>query len=74
MGRYVNPSNEGFKSAINTKIYVDKTGLIEFTNSILNTRQKFISVARPLCCWFWPFETAFFKTLHPQAEAIGVPV
>ena len=47
MGIYVNPSNESFKCAINSKIYVDKTGLIEFTNSMLNTRQKFISVARP---------------------------
>lgn len=47
MGFYVNPSNESFKCAINSKIYVDKTGLIQFTNSMLNTRQKFISVARP---------------------------
>ncbi len=27
--------------------YVDKTGLIEKTNAVLNTRQKFICVSRP---------------------------
>lgn len=47
MGVYVNPGNSGFASAVNSKIYVDKTGLIEFTNSVLDTEQRFICVSRP---------------------------
>ena len=46
MGMYFNPSNDGFKEALRSQIYVDKTGMIGFTNSILNTKQKFIAVSR----------------------------
>lgn len=37
MGKYLNPGNLGFQSAINSQIYVDKTGLIEKMNRILGT-------------------------------------
>lgn len=47
MGIYVNPRNEGFWRAIRSEIYVDKTGLIEYTNKCLNTEQQFICVSRP---------------------------
>ena len=47
MGIYVNPNNEGFKSALRSRIYVDKTMLIDFTNSILGTEQKYICITRP---------------------------
>lgn len=47
MGKYLNPSNKGFKIARNSKIYVDKTGLIKHTNSVLDTEQRFICVSRP---------------------------
>lgn len=40
MGFYVNVGNEGFKSALNSKIYVDKTDLIKFTNSMLNSELR----------------------------------
>lgn len=33
MGIYLNPSYEKFFEAINSEIYVDKTGLISYTNS-----------------------------------------
>ena len=46
MGIYINPSNDGFKQAINSKIYVDKTGLIAELNNILETEQKYICVSR----------------------------
>lgn len=32
MGRFVNPGNEAFRVALNSEIYIDKTGLIEYTN------------------------------------------
>ena len=37
MGRFVNPDNSAFQVALNSRIYVDKTGLINFTNSVLDT-------------------------------------
>ena len=47
MGNYLNPGSKGFQESLNSAIYVDKTGLIEKTNAILNTRQKFLCVSRP---------------------------
>ena len=47
MGSYLNPGNKGFQESLNSKIYVDKTDLIEKTNAVLDTRQKFLCVSRP---------------------------
>ena len=47
MGIYVNPGNISFQEAINSKIYVDKSGLIPYTNSVIRTRQKNLCVSRP---------------------------
>lgn len=47
MGRFVNPDNSAFQVALNSKIYVDKTGLLEYTNSVLDTKQGYICNSRP---------------------------
>jgi ribosomal protein S8 len=47
MGIYVNKGTKRFETAINSKIYVDKTGLIEYTNSVINTEQSRILSSRP---------------------------
>ena len=47
MGIYLNPGNHGFKEAVNSEIYVDKSLLIEYTNRIINTNMKNICVSRP---------------------------
>ena len=47
MGIYVNPGNTSFKEALNSTIYIDKSELITYTNSVLNTTQKNICVSRP---------------------------
>ncbi len=47
MGVYLNPKNAGFTDAVRSEIYVDKTGLIKYTNKYLGTEQKFICVSRP---------------------------
>ena len=47
MGRFVNPNNSAFQKAVASKIYVDKTGLIDLTNSFLETQQAFICNSRP---------------------------
>lgn len=47
MGIYLNPRNDGFKKAIRSEIYVDKTGLIACTNKYLDTEQQNICISRP---------------------------
>ena len=47
MGRFVNPDNSAFQVALNSRIYVDKTGLIEYTNSVLDTTNALICNSRP---------------------------
>lgn len=39
MRRFVNPGNTAFEVAVNSQIYVDKTGLLAYTNSVINTGQ-----------------------------------
>ena len=48
MSSYLNPGNKGFQESLNSQIYIDKTGLIEKTNAVLNTRQKCLCVSRPI--------------------------
>ena len=47
MRRFVNPGNAAFEVAINSQIYVDKTGLLSYTNSVVNTKQALICSSRP---------------------------
>ena len=47
MGKFLNPDNSAFQTAIDSQIYIDKTGLIAFTNSVLGTQQAFICNSRP---------------------------
>lgn len=47
MGMYLNPGKQRFQIAINSEIYVDKTGLINHLNSVINTNQRYVSVSRP---------------------------
>ena len=42
MGIYLNPDSSKFEEAVNSDIYVDKTGLLAYTNSVLHTMQKYI--------------------------------
>lgn len=47
MGIYLNPKGIDFQEALNSEIYIDKSGLIEYTNKVLRTKQKYICVSRP---------------------------
>ena len=42
MGRFVNPDNSAFQVALNSRIYVDKTGLIS-TQTVFLIQQMLIS-------------------------------
>ena len=45
MGIYFNPSNGSFTSDKNSKIYVDKTGLLEYLNGVLGTNNRCIALS-----------------------------
>ena len=47
MGRFVNARTSAFQDVINSEIYVDKTGLLEYTNRVIDTTEKFICNSRP---------------------------
>lgn len=47
MGKYVNPGNKAFERVVKTGKYVDKTGMIEFTNNIINDLRPLICFSRP---------------------------
>ena len=55
MGRFVNPDNSAFQVALNSRIYVDKTGLLEYTNSTeynrsLYLQQQTAQIWKIICC------------------------
>ena len=45
MGVYFNPSNESFTKDRNYKIYIDKTGLLEYLNESLGTPKNCIALS-----------------------------
>jgi hypothetical protein len=47
MGLFINPGNELFQRSRNSEVYVDKSGLIGFTNNVLGTESSFLCVSRP---------------------------
>lgn len=47
LGRFLNPDNAAFKRTLNSKIYVDKTEFLDFTNQMINTNSSFICNSRP---------------------------
>lgn len=46
MGIYVNRGNESFARVRKSQVYVDKTGLLGYTNSVIDTEQSYICVSR----------------------------
>ena len=36
-----------FQCAVNSEVYIDKTGLLEYTNKVLGTNARFICNSRP---------------------------
>lgn len=47
MGLYLNPGNQAFQESLNSEIYVDKSGIIDYCSRQIQTRQKYICVSRP---------------------------
>ena len=86
MGIYLNPGNDNFTKALRTENYVDKTGQIQFLNSLVNTPQRFVCVSRPrrfgktmaadmICAYYdrtAESRSLFERTLLPQCEPVVV--
>ena len=47
MGTYLNPGKKNYEIAVNSEIYVDKTVMIPFLNTVINTQQRYVCVSRP---------------------------
>lgn len=47
MRRFANLDNSAFQAALNSEIYVDKTGFLEYTNGVLDTPEEYICNSRP---------------------------
>ena len=47
MGIYLNPGKQSYQMAVNSEIFVDKTEMIRYLNSVVNTQQRYVSVSRP---------------------------
>jgi len=47
MGTYLNPGHLKFQKALDSEIFVDKTDMISYLNSLVNTEQCYVSVSRP---------------------------
>lgn len=47
MGNFLNPGKDAYEEAVNSEIFVDKTDMIGYLNSVVLTKQKYVSVSRP---------------------------
>ena len=61
MGHYLNPGDEGFKRALRARIYVDKSEIIGYVNSVLGTDE---------CC---RFDKDFNEVKDGMMEKYKVP-
>ena len=43
----VNPTTDDFRDAVAAEVFVDKSELIHYTNSVMNTPQKLTCFSRP---------------------------
>ena len=47
MGTYLNPGKQSYQMAVNSEIFVDKSEMIRYLNTLVNTQQRYVSVSRP---------------------------
>ena len=47
MGLYLNPNADAFEQDKNTRIYMDKSLMIEELNRLVNTKEDFVCMSRP---------------------------
>ena len=47
MGTYLNPGSRAYEMAVNSEIFIDKSEMLAYLNSVINTSQRYVSVSRP---------------------------
>ena len=47
MGINLHPGKQNCQMAVNSEIFVDKSEMILYLNSLVNTKQRYVSVSRP---------------------------
>lgn len=47
MGIYLNPGKKRFEMSVSSEIFIDKTEMIRYINSLINTNQRYVCVSRP---------------------------
>ena len=47
MGTYLNPGKQNYQMAANSEIFVDKSEMILYLNSVVSTQQRYVSISRP---------------------------
>ena len=47
MGMYLNPGKKRFEMSVSSEIFIDKTEMIRYINSLINTNQRYVCVSRP---------------------------
>ena len=47
MGIYLNPGKQSFQMSVNSEIFVDKSEMLLYLNSLVNTQKRYVSVSRP---------------------------
>lgn len=47
MGIYLNPTAEKFEMSVHSEIYVDKSELMEYTNRVIGTEDRYMCISRP---------------------------
>ncbi|MBO5623917.1 MAG: AAA family ATPase [Butyrivibrio sp.] len=47
MGQFLNPGKDSYLEAVNSQIYIDKSEMIAYLNTLVKTKQKYVSVSRP---------------------------
>ena len=47
MGIYLNPGNDTFSVISHSKMYIDKTGIVNFTNNYIGEIRPYIASSRP---------------------------
>ena len=51
MGMFVNPDNSAFQAALNAQIYVDKSGLLVYTNRVFGIYRRIYMQQPPTSIW-----------------------
>ena len=45
MATYLNPGKTAYEEAVNSEIFIDKTEMILYLNSILKTKKKYVQTS-----------------------------